>query len=390
MNDFDRDENLGLIRVVICRSNPIDPDPRVEKTARALIKVGYKVIIIAWDRTSELPIESQVGDISLIRLPIRAEFGHGLQNLPNLLRWQWGLLWWLINNRDSYDVIHACDFDTVIPAILVKKLWGKCLVYDIFDFYADHLRATPDSLKKIVRAVDIKSISNVDALILADDSRWEQIKGAHPIRSVVIYNSPEDVKNEFSGGELSRNKNEIHLSYVGLLQVERGLLKILEVMKSHTNWFLNLAGFGGDQEQILAIAKELPNVKFHGRVSYEQALRLNSSADVLIATYDPEIPNHKYSSPNKVFEAMMLGKPIIVANNTNMDRIVTQSDCGITVDYGDKEALVLCLMKLQQDIDLRINLGINARKAYENKYSWANMETRLENLYGEITAVLKI
>ena len=128
MNDFDREENLGLIRVVICRSNPIDPDPRVEKTARALIKAGYDVILIAWDRTSELPIESHVGDIPLIRLPIRAEFGHGLQNLPNLLRWQWRLLWWLINNRDSYDVIHACDFDTVIPAILVKKLWGKCLV----------------------------------------------------------------------------------------------------------------------------------------------------------------------------------------------------------------------------------------------------------------------
>ncbi len=62
----------------------------------------------------------------------------------------------------EYDVIHACDFDTILPAILIKSLYGKRLVYDIFDFYADHLRATPMIIKMIIRRVDLWAIGRAD------------------------------------------------------------------------------------------------------------------------------------------------------------------------------------------------------------------------------------
>src|SRR3972149_1217216 len=127
--------------VVICRSNPVAPDPRVEKTAVALVENGYKVSILGWDRTGGLVKQQSLAGfdkIKINRLAISAAYGRGWRNLIALIRWEWSLLSWLIHRRAEYEIIHACDFDTAIPALLVKWVFGKKMIYDIFDFYADH------------------------------------------------------------------------------------------------------------------------------------------------------------------------------------------------------------------------------------------------------------
>ncbi len=373
--------------VLVCRSNPVAPDPRVEKIAQTLAQAGYPVRILGWDRTAALPTLDHIGDIPLARLSIRAEYAHGIGNFPALLRWQWSLLGWLVRHRDDYGLIHACDFDTVLPALLCRRLFGKGVVYDIFDFYADHLRRTPTRLKRLIRALDLRLIGWADALILADDSRWAQIKGANPRRSAVIYNSPADV---YPALQAANRQSEVppgsrlHLAYIGLLQVERGLFELLAVLQKHPEWSLDLAGFGGDEAAIREKCAVLPNVRWHGRVPYDRALQLSYAADALIATYDPAIPNHRYSSPNKVFEAMMLGKPIIVATQTNMDSIITTAGCGLVVPYGDVPALEAALASLAGDPALRRRLGEDARCAYEASYSWPIMQSRLLALYAAV------
>ncbi len=389
-------------RVVICRSNPVDPDPRVEKEAAALAEAGYSVQVIAWDRSAGLPVHQTrllAGQqIEITRLPIHAEYARGMSNLPDLLRWQAGLLQWLLSYRSQYDVIHACDFDTVLPALVLKIFFSKQVVYDIFDFYADHLRATPQAIKASIRAIDRWAIRKVDALILADDSRWEQIGDrlgptvSRPTRSAVIYNSPADESglqaqtNEVNPEPSQASQPEITLTlaYIGLLQMERGLYELLEVLQRRPFWRLHLAGFGGDEARILEIIASMPNVNWHGRVPYARALELSRQADVLFATYDPAIPNHRYASPNKVFEAMMLGKPVIVAQGTNMDKIVAAGECGLVVPYGDIPALEAALEQLQLDPKLRQQLGANARSVYEQCYAWEMMRRRLLDLYASL------
>lgn len=373
------------MNILICRSNPVAPDPRVEKEARALIDAGFTVDVLAWDRTGKLVVKEGRDGMTIHRLPIQAEFGQGLGNLPALLRWQWGLMTWLIRHRREYDALHACDFDTVIPCLIVKMFWGKPLVYDIFDFYAEHLRRTPAWIKSMIRAVDHWAINHADSVILVDEARRRQVKGTKPKRLFVIYNSPEDLPLE-NGNFQPSPQDRIRLTYVGLLQHERGLFEMLSVMKKHPEWMLEFAGFGGDEEAISALCKELPNVNWHGRIPYDKAIELTQQADALFATYDPSIPNHRYSSPNKLFEAMMLAKPIIVARDTNMDEIVSKHECGIIVNYGDEKELESALLQLAKDPSLRDRLGNNARKAYETRYSWNIMKSRLIELYSRINA----
>jgi len=370
-------------RVLFLRSNPIDPDPRVEKSATTLVKAGYGVTILGWDRYGESAETAMLGEAKIVRLPIQAEYGSGIRNFPALLRWQGGLMKWLSKHHQEFDSIHACDFDTVIPALISKFLWKKLVLYDIFDFYADHLRSTPQWIKRIIRYVDKVCIRLVDGVILVDDARWEQIAGAIPKRSAVIYNTPQDdlFKVSHSGEDQVR---PLTLVYVGLIQVERGILEILDVLENHPEWSLDIAGFGGDEETIQKRARERENVRWHGRIPYERALELSTKADVLFATYDPAIPNHHYASPNKVFEAMMLGKPIVVARGTNIDRIIEKFECGLVVEFGKLKELENALVSLDEDSGLRMRLGKNARQAYESTYNWAAMESRLLKLYKSI------
>lgn len=379
-----RDSRQTKPRVLILRSNPIAPDPRVEKIARALQGCGYPVAALGWDRSAQLPKMEAVDGFTITRLPIRANFGSGLANLPNLLRWQWGLFTWLTKHHGEFDVIHACDFDTILPALWCKRRWGTRVVYDIFDFYADHLRRTPAWIKKMIRRTDFWAIGQADALILVDDARIEQISPAKPKQLLVVYNSPEDIDTGILPIFDPSVAGDLRLAYIGLLQVERGLFEMLDILAMHPNWHLDLAGFGGDEAAIAEKASRMPNVAFHGRVAYPIALALSQAADVLFATYDPTIPNHRYSSPNKVFEAMMLGKPIIVAYNTNMDRIISTAEAGLVVTYGDEAALEAALTKLADNPTLRAEFGKNARAAYEQTYSWHVMESRLQKLYSEI------
>ena len=112
-----------MCRIVFLRSNPIDPDPRVEKEARVLNWAGYAVEVVGWDRAASLPREELRDFGPIKRLPMRVKFGSGLSDFPYLLRFQFGLIGYLISNRKRYDIIHACDFDTLLPSLLAKRSW---------------------------------------------------------------------------------------------------------------------------------------------------------------------------------------------------------------------------------------------------------------------------
>lgn len=108
-------------------------------------------------------------------------------------------------------------------------------------------------------------------------------------------------------------------------------------------------------------------------------------ADLLFALYNPRIPNNCYASPNKLFEAMLCGKPIIVNSGSTMTSIVRDTECGLIVPFGDPDAFREAVQQLREDPSLRDRLGTNARAAYENLFRWEIMEERLSSTYGDLT-----
>lgn len=368
------------LQVVLLRSNPVAPDPRVSKTAASLADAGYRVTIFCWDRLQQVLAGDNLPDVTIIRRQIRGQYASGLKNLLPLLRWQAALFAWLFSQRRQINLIHACDFDTVLPAYIISRLFHIPLVYDIFDFYSDNIRSVSRSIASIVAMLDRWVIERVDGVILADENRLEQLKPAVPKRHIVIYNTPPD---SYTPGD-DTPAGKFTIAYTGQLLVNRGLLELVALIGRQPDWQLNLAGFGGDTEHIMDAAKAFDNISLSGAVPYEKALRMMREAQVIYALYDPSLPNHRYASPNKLFEAMMLAKPIIAASGTGIDRLVEREGIGLVVPYGDTDALEQALIFLSQNPVQSHEMGLRARKCYENSYKWSKMECELLAFYRQV------
>jgi polysaccharide pyruvyl transferase WcaK-like protein/glycosyltransferase involved in cell wall biosynthesis len=368
--------------IVMLRGTPVAPDPAVEKGARWATDAGWQVKVVAWDRDgTHLPLERRNG-YEVVRIGIRAGFGVGLRNLAPLVAWQCALLWWLLTHARRIDVIKASDFDTVLPAILAATLLRKDYIYEIHDFYADS-HHVPRALQKLVGKAEIWAARWAAVVLLPSESRIVQLAGCTPKRLAIICNTPEPVNGVQLYG--SADTSEFLIGYVGVLSKLRGLRELLSVLERNPDWKLEIGGYGVDHPMIERQLRALPNVKFHGKVSIKQSLDIYSRAQVIICTYDPSVPNHRLASPNKLAEALMLGKPLITAEGTSVDKFVKMYDLGAVVPYGDCHALENALSFVASwSPETRSAFARRARQIYEEKFSWSAMRQRFIGVLSDV------
>ncbi len=367
------------MQVIIIRGRAIDP--AVHKICRCLAQDGHSVRLLVWDRQQNLADVDSPG-YTIDKFNVRAPYDKvsAVLYLP---------LWWIYESyyllRHRVDVIHACDFDTLIPAVLAKILKRTKLCYTIYDFYADNLSTQiPSIVRKIVAGMEKCGVGYADVLFLVDEARYVQIEGARISNLTYIYNTPLDAYNQCSPAtENTGSETEnTRIFYAGALHEDRGLKQVIAAIDTMPNVELTLAGLGSIVDYLAQIPPERKRgIRYLGWLPYEKVIRFTLKADILFAFYNPAIPNNRYASPNKLFEAMMCGKPIIVNDSCSMADIVREEKCGLVVPYGDVDAIKHAILTLKQDPDLCKQLGDNGRRAYEQKYNWKIMEKRLIDAY---------
>lgn len=372
------------MQVLFLRSNPVDPDSRVEKEAETFLKHGIEVEIFCWDRSSDHGIHKerkQLGSYScpIYRVGFESIYGAGFKrNIRPLLRFQISIGRFLKKYHTRYDVIHACDFDTCHAAYKYCREYGLKLVYDIFDYYVDSA-GVPGALKKLIESIDHHLINNADATIICSEERQKQIAGTKPKKLVVIHNTPmSNVNNRLN--DYSTDSSRCRIAYVGILNDGRLLKELIGAVAKDKRFELHIGGFGKYEDQVSSIADKNSNIIFYGKVPYGRTLEIESSCDILTAIYDPDIPNHKYAAPNKFYEALMLGKPLIMVKGTGMSQYVKDNNIGVLIDYSEKG--------LEQGLNLLLNqksewtgMSERAKKLYAEEFSWDVMEERLIGLY---------
>lgn len=366
--------------VVLIRSRAIDPS--VKKVAESLSENGYTVKLLVWDRQNNLEVQTEQ-KYKICKFYLRAPY----DKISVIFYFP---IWWLYEFyfliRNNPDVIHACDLDTLIPAIPVKLIKKVKLFYTIYDFYADNIQKKfPVIIKKIVAFIEKTGIKFVDVLFLVDECRYEQVKGAEIKNLVYIYNSPSESFIKPSEQKI-HGKSEFEIFYAGIIHRSRGLESIVNVVRDLDNVVMIIAGTGPDIDLIQSTTTDMKNkVQYIGFITYDTVIKKTFESDLIFAFYDPDLPNNRYASPNKLFEAMMCKKPIIVNKDTNIANIVEREKCGLVIPYGDEEAIKKAILSLKSNPQLSNQLGENGRKAYENKYNWKNMEKRLLDSYEKLT-----
>lgn len=373
------------MRICIIRNSEGPMNAQLIRIGTALSKTDHEFFFVTRNRDAsneDKVIQEKLNiageNIPNYEIQLPAMIGGGIKNIVPLMKYNKILYNWLENNRDKYDAVHAIDYDVASVAIKIKNKYDKELVYHIADFYADSRLNIPNFLKTYLRKKEYDIINHADATIICSEDRKEQIEGSNPNNLIVVHNTPPLEQKDFKISSIL-DKEKIELTYVGGLEKKRFIDQVIPVVKDSPNYGLTLAGSTGDAKETVAKISDIDNITFLGKVAYNEALQLYKEADVMFAIYDPSHPNHKYSAANKVYEAMLLGKPIIVANNTGMDKIVRTENMGYTIDFN-QESFKDLLLYIENNREEVLEKSKNAYEAY-SKYSWKEMEKRIIDLY---------
>lgn len=323
------------MNIVLLRTNPIRPYPRLEKMARCLVKRGYGVTVLAWDRDQNYAPKEEIlylGDTQcpIIRVGLKGQFTGGIKkNLKSLIGFQMFITKWLIEHRKEYNVIHAYDLDTGFIAKKVATILHKIFVYDIPDYYADSHGFT-GLKKRIISHIENKTITHSFATIICSEERKKQIIGSKPKRLYIIHNTP-DIKPQEC---IIEDHSRLRIGYVGIFSTTRFLPELTEIVAKRRDCELHIGGYGGANmgSYFESKAEQFDNIFYYGRVLYQETLRIEGQCDVLSVIYDPRVPNNIFAAPNKFYEALALGKPMIMAKGTGMSSIVEKYDLGETID----------------------------------------------------------
>ena len=364
-------------KIAYLRTTSIINDSRANKEINAYAEQGNFVYVFGWDRQNLTENQLNVCDnIQFIMYNQKSNYGDGIKNVFKLLKFELWLSKMLRKMINEIDIIHACDFDTAYIGYKIAKKYNKKFIYDIYDYYVDCHNLY--FLKKIVENMDISIINKSDVVILCTEQRCEQIKKALPKKVEIIHNTP-DIKNEYVMSKF--NKNSIKICYVGILQDDRLLIEIGNIINKYPNVELHIGGFGKYEKFFENLSQKNKNVFFYGQMKYDEVLNLESKCNILFATYNPEIPNHKYSAPNKVYEAMALGKPIIVCENTGVDQLVRKEHIGYVINYNEKDFFD-CIEKISADE--YENISKVSKDLYCEKYRWNIMKEKMEKIITDI------
>ncbi|HEY7078355.1 MAG TPA: glycosyltransferase [Nitrososphaeraceae archaeon] len=368
--------------IIVIRSNSIIYNPRVGKIARSL-KKRYSILVLGWNRES-LPkkiINSYATDLSLFNL--RAPFGKTILIAYMPLFWIWIFIK-LISDRPN--AIHACDLDTILPCYIYKILFRKRLVFDVCDRYA--MAYVPPKFKRIyslVNWVEENFGKKVDVLVNVSEELFRTFH-ITPKRSAIIMNCAEDyIEVPASAGEDANNKVKskvLRLIFTGGIRRKRGLEVLVSALKDLSNVELVVLGRSVDSELHCQILEQA-NIIYKGLLKPAEVLTLESQSDVVISLYDLKDPISNFSMGNKIFEAMMLGLPMITNVATEL---VNEHKCGITVDYNNEKQIREIIVSLRDNVEFRKTLGRNGRQAFLKKYNWQVMEQELYKIYDPLVS----
>lgn len=362
------------------RSNYIEPDSRVEKEANSLAEQGHEVTLIGWNRSANYWVREDkkvLKDNTVYRVSFgaKAAFGAGMKSLPAYLKFQISLFVWLIKNRKKYDICHLCDFDTAFTGSHACIFTHKKFVFDIFDYLSTDANGF---FRKWIKKLEDNIIDRADATIICTEQRREQIKGTRPKNLTIIHNSPNKISVEEK--ETLVNEGKVRIAYIGILQDYRLLKEMVHAVAAMPEVELHIGGFGKYEDFMSRAAETYSNIHFYGKLSYKDTLKLEQSCNILTAIYDPKIGNHRYAAPNKFYESLMLGKPVIMVKDTGMADVVEKESIGEVIEYTEeafKTAVKSLIVKRTQWEEM----GVRMKRIYEERYSWTEMEKRLLNLY---------
>lgn len=296
---------------------------------------------------------------------------------------------WILTGREVYrkakslncDIYHFHDPEMLRFALRLKRR-GKVVIYDAHEDLPRQILGKEylkfkNLVARIVELYENRIAKRVSFVITATPfiaKRFKQINQ----NTIDINNFPLLHEIDLQESDVKRDPNKI--CFIGGITNIRGIRELVEALEG-TDTRLDLAGtIPEDIKQSISKLSGWKNVNELGFVNREQSLSIKANSSAGVVTFLP-LPNHINAQPNKIFEYMASGLPVIGSNFPLWKEIIEDNNCGVCVDPTDPEDVKRGFQYILNNPELARQMGEKGKKLVMEKYNWNAEEIKLLETY---------
>ena len=332
----------GRRTVCMLLHRSLEHDSRVRREASALSAAGYSVTVLELAPTGPDVAGVQRRSVLSTRLVNRVP-----RRLLQALMMP-AFLVWVVRMRPS--VVHAHDVATLLPALVGARLTRARLVYDTHEFASGvYYRGGP--LRRLVTAIERACIHHAALVITVSDAIAERLTDRHTlhqpplvIRNFCALRRPDAADPPGGLRDLTGVDGEPMILHQGWAAPHRGCEALVRVLPRIPGAHLVFLGpvDPGFAERLADLASQEDvggRVHFVGPVPVDSLLSFTREADVGASLFEPTCENYRLTLPNKVFEYVAAGVPVLVTDVPELQHVVREYGIGWTVDPYDLAGL---------------------------------------------------
>ncbi|MEO0470444.1 MAG: glycosyltransferase [Bacteroidota bacterium] len=365
-------------RVIMTVINDLVGDQRVRRMAQSLTENGCDVLVVGRKLPDSLPLAPRPFRMKRMRL----WFQKG-----KLFYLEMNLRLFLLGLFAPVDVFHANDLDTLLPCFLLSRLRRKALVYDSHEYFTE----VPELIhRKRTRAVwlwlEKILFPRLRYVFTVNQALAELYTQKYQVPVKALRNLPY---RRLLADDRTPSQ-AFTLIYQGALNVGRGIELMIDTMAFLPDMQLWIVGKGDVEADLRKRVKEkqlTERVQFLGFVPMDQLPDYTTQASLGLSLEEDLGENYRLASPNKVYDYVQDGVPVLVSDLPMMADFVEGGECGWVVRKEDRRpeklaALILRIADPQSGIYQIRRLNCLALAKHLN---WENEQQILLESYRELS-----
>lgn len=370
-------------------------DPRVLREASALAAAGYDVTVVDIERDASRPRTEMMQGVTLKHIVMPSRFKRTRFKPFFLVKMAITILRgvWTVTGTKA-EVYHAHDDNALPAAFVASRLRHKKLILDAHELPIVQPQHTKwKRLSAIARWSLRRMAPRCDGIITVSPQIVDEFQRRYGgPRAVLVRNIPPfipPVSSDRLRQVMGFGPNDKIALYQGGIQENRRL-DIL-VRAAHyvaPNVRIIMMGYGESVEKMKALIVEegvQDRVFVIPAVPYEELIATTASADIGLIVLDGNYSlNQKWCLPNKLFEAMMAGVPVLSSPLEAVEDLLRDYDVGVVVKSLSPEAVGPAINAMLADETGRARMGRNALIAARQTFNWEVEQYHLLNLYADL------
>lgn len=366
-------------------------DARVLREAAALVRAGYAVTIVDTDSDVTRPRVETLDGVTLSHIPkIRRRILPGkLGAAINVWRQYPVRIRTLLALRA--DAYHAHDTNTLLATYIAGRIRRKPIVFDSHELpYVQRYIVARPVQRWFYVALLRRMMPRVSAVITVSTPIIDEIQQRYGgpravlVRNIPLYQPPL---------ASDRLREWLHLPpetrivlYQGGLQENRSLDVLVRAARYlPADIVIVMLGDGTSKaglEALIATEGVAERVRLIPAVPYDELLTWTASADLGLTLFSPDIsPSIYYCLPNKLFEYLMAGVPVLTSQLPAVAEVLERYDVGHVCPSMEPEAVAQAIVEMLADREGMARMRRRAMEATAGELRWENEQAHLVGLY---------